>query len=121
MDKSLQELKERVKAGNEKLIASWPRVWDIQDEEERQREMKRWDKANLLLDALCMELMYRFSFRDCLYLDGNGHKTKPCVRQDGFCCFVCPSETPYWRREDEAREPTAAPAQISMDRFWGEL
>jgi len=121
VDKSLQELKERVKAGNEKLIASWPRIWDIQDEEERQREMKRWDKANLLLDALCMELMYRFNFRDCLYLDGNGHKTKPCVRQDGFCCFVCPSETPYWRREDEAREPTAAPAQISMDRFWGEL
>ena len=121
MDRSLQELKERVKAGNEKLIASWPRIWDIQDEEGRQREMNRWDKANRLLDALCMELMYRFNFRDCLYLDSNGHKTKPCVRQDGFCCFVCPSETPYWRREDETREVAAALTQMNMDRFWGEL
>ena len=121
MDKDLQALKERIKAGNEKLISSWPRIWDIQDEDERHREIKRWDKANLLLDALCMELVYRFDFRDCLHLDGNGHKTRPCVRQDGFCCFVCPSDTPYWRREDEARELTSTPAQARLDSFWGEL
>ena len=79
------------------------------------------DKANLLLDPMCMKLMYRFNFRDCLYLDENGHKTRTCVRQDGFCCFVCPSETPHWRRKDEAKKPIAASKQISMDSFWGEL
>ncbi len=109
-------MKERIKMGNEKLIAAWPRIWDIQDQQERQRELERWDKANRLLDGLCMELMYRFNYRDCLYLDGNGRKTKPCVRQDGFCCFVCPSETPYWRREVEAKQPAEA-VQKRMDSF----
>jgi hypothetical protein len=115
---SMLALIDRVAAGNEKLIASWPKIWDIQDEEKRQRELKRWDKANRLLDALCMELMYRFDYHDCLYLDKNGYKTKPCVRQDGFCCFVCPSDIPYWRKEDEDKE--LASKQLSMDSFWGD-
>jgi len=109
-------LRERVKTGNEKLIAAWPRIWDIQDKGERQRELERWDKANHRLDGLCMELMHRFNYRDCLYLDENGHKTTPCNRQDGFCCFVCPSETPYWRKEGEAKEPVAA-VQKTLDGF----
>ncbi len=110
-------LKERVKTGNEKLIAAWPRIWDIQDRGERQRELERWDKANRLLDGLCMELMYRFNYRDCLYLDGNGCKTKPCTRPDGFCCFVCPSETPYWQKEFRDKEPAEAMMQKRMDNF----
>jgi len=102
-DSDMLALKERVKIGNEKLIAAWPRIWDIKDKEERERELERWDKANRRLDSLCMELMHRFNYRDCVYLQ-NGRKTKPCVRPDGFCCFVCPSETPYWRKETEATE-----------------
>ena len=121
MDNDLQALKERIKAGNEKLIAAWPRIWDIQDKQEREQALKRWDKGNRLLDGLCMELMYRFDFRDCVYLDKNGHKTKPCIRPDGFCCFVCPSETPYWRKEVEAKEPAEAVVQKRMASFWGEI
>ena len=110
-------LRDRVKRGNDKLITAWSEIWDIQDEQERQRGLKRWDKANLLLDALCTELMYRFNYRDCLYLDGNGHKTKPCARADGFCCFVCPSEIPYWQKEDETKEPVIPPVQTKVDNF----
>lgn len=99
-EKELIALKQRVKAGNEKLIASWPKIWDIPDQEEKDEQLKRWDKANLLLDALCRELMYRFDFRDCLYIE-NGRKTKPCTRADGLCCFVCPSAKPYWRNEEQ--------------------
>ncbi len=110
--------RDRVKKGNDKLTIAWFKIWDIQDEQERQRELERWDKANRLLDALCMELMYRFNYRDCLYLDGNGHKTKSCVRADGFCCFVCPSEIPYWRKEDEIKETVPASVQTKMDNFW---
>jgi len=107
-DSDMLALKERVKVGNEKLIAAWPLIWDIKDKGERDRDLERWDKANRRLDGLCMELMYRFGFRDCLYLDENGRKTKPCTRSDGFCCFVCPSEIPYWRNEAEAKKPAAA-------------
>ena len=115
----LNALKERIKAGNEKLIAAWPGVWDIQDQQEKRQALKKWDKGIWLLVSLCMELMYRFDFRDCVYLDKNGHKTKPCIRPGGFYCFVCPSETPYWRKEAEAKEPVEA-AQKKMDSFWGE-
>lgn len=115
----LQTLKERVKIGNNKLIAGWPKIWDIQGKEERWQALDQWDKANRKLDALCMELMYRFNYRDCLYLDGNGHKTTPCTRADGFCCFVCPSETSYWRREDEVKKPAEA-VQKKIDSFWGD-
>jgi len=103
MKDELTILKERVKTGNEKLIATWPQIWKIQNEAERNRELARWDKAKLLLDALCMELMYRFNYRDCLYIE-NGRKTKPCIRQNGLCCFVCPSEKPYWRGEEKREE-----------------
>jgi len=102
-DAELTTLKQRMRAGNEKLITSWPRIWDIPDEEERAEQLKRWDEANRLLDALCMELMYRFDFHDCLYLE-NGRKTKPCTDADGFCCFACPSDKPYWHDEERKRE-----------------
>jgi hypothetical protein len=96
----LEAMKERVRAGNDKLMAAWPRIWDIADENERKRRLGRWDKASTLLHVLCGELKYRFNYRDCLYME-SGKKTKPCVRSDGSGCLVCPSETPYWRGEEE--------------------
>ena len=103
MKDELTVLKERVRTGNEKLIAAWPLIWEIQNEAERDRELARWDRANVLLDALCMELMYRLDYRDCFYIE-SGKKTKPCVRRDGFFCFVCPSEKSYWDVEKKEED-----------------
>ena len=94
---------DRVRRGNDKLMRVWLQIRDIPDENERKRQLGRWDEASSLLDVLCRELMYRLNYRDCLYLE-NGKKTKPCIRADGSGCLVCPSETPYWRGEEEGQK-----------------
>ena len=99
----LEAMKERVRAGNDKLMAAWSRVREIADENERKQQLGRWDEASSLLDVLSRELMYRLNYRECLYME-NGKKTEPCVRPDGSGCLVCPSETPYWRGEEEGQK-----------------
>jgi len=91
-------LRDRVKTGNDKLFRAWQQIIEISDKEERGYQEDKWEKARDKLHYLCMELMYRLDYRDCLYIE-NGKKTKPRVRQDGFGCFVCPSRRRWWVEE----------------------
>lgn len=96
----LEALKSRVVAGNEKLFQAWLVIRDISDRDERERQFDRWNEAQEKLHHLCLELKYHFNYRDCLYLDENGKKTKRCIDEgDGWWCQCCSSDREYWSEE----------------------
>lgn len=93
-------LRDRVKAGNDKLFKAWLVIRDIEDGEEREQQLDRWNVAQEKLYYLCLELQAK-GYEDCLYIE-NGKKTKTCINEaDGWWCQVCSSNHPYWREEWE--------------------
>jgi len=89
-------LRGRVIVGNDKLNGAWEIIKTIEDKGRWQQELDRWTEANEKLSNLCRQLKL-MGYVDCLYLDGNGKKTRKCL--DGLGCRVCPSSTPYWEQE----------------------
>ena len=98
--KSLEELKARVKEGNEKLNLAWQRLVKMDHSSQRwAEEAERWHQANERLSSLCTELKLKYNFNDCLYIE-NGKKTRGCLTE-GLGCRVCPcsSDKNYWEKE----------------------
>lgn len=93
-------LRARVKLGNEKLFAALRQLKGLAEDKERWSwEMDRCNKAQRLLQGLCLELTAK-GYTTCLYLDEGGKKTKKCLGEgDEWFCNVCPSETRYWDAE----------------------
>lgn len=97
-------LRDRIRLGNDKIFAAWLQIGEIQDKEEREYQREQWDKAKEKLNLLCLELQYRFNYRDCLYIE-NGKKTKSCLKEPGgWFCNTCPSTREYWVEEMEFKE-----------------
>ena len=95
--KSLEELKSRVREGNEKLNLAWQRLVKMDHSTPRwEEEVERWHQANERLSSLCSELKYA-GFHDCLYIV-DGKKTRGCLTE-GLGCRVCPSSKNYWESE----------------------
>ena len=95
--KSLEELKARVKEGNQKLNDAWQRLVKMDHSTQRwEEEAERWHQANEKLSNLCTELKYA-GFNDCLYIE-DGKKTRGCLTE-GEGCRVCPSSKNYWEQE----------------------
>ncbi|MBA7653787.1 hypothetical protein ES703_61648 [subsurface metagenome] len=92
-------LRDRIRLGNDKLFAAWLQIRDIEDKEEREYQFQQWDEAKEKLNLLRLELRIR-GYRDCLYLDENGKKTKSCLKEPGeWFCNTCPSDREYWVEE----------------------
>lgn len=96
----LETLKSRIRQGNNKLNLAWSQLREIADREEWAEQLEKWSQANIKLSALCTELKLKYSFNECLYLDGEGKKTKKCLPPGGeLGCRVCPSERAWWSEE----------------------
>lgn len=94
----LEELKQRVKAGNKRLNDAWEAICQIDHNSQRWAdELERWHQANEKLSKLCTQLE-ALGFESCLYIE-NGIKTKPCLPVDSLSCRVCPSQIRYWETE----------------------
>lgn len=90
-------LRDRVILGNKKLNNALEQLKDIVDDKERwSEEMECWRQANEKLSLLCTQLK-TLGYNDCLYLDGQGRKTRKCL--EGMGCRVCPSRIPYGEQE----------------------
>lgn len=84
-------LRDRVKAGNDKLFQAWRQLREIEDKEQRIQEEERWFRARDRLEMLCMELQLRCNYYECLYLGKNGEKTRVCPADaDSYWCWICP-------------------------------
>ena len=91
-------LRDRVKAGNDKLTKAWHQILEIADKEEQFQQDERWFKARYKLCILCSELQAK-GYGECLYME-NGKKMKSCLNSpDNHWCWVCPLGTPYWEQE----------------------
>lgn len=123
---SLEQLKQRVKAGNQKLNDAWKAVCQIDHTSQMwSDELERWHQANEKLSLLCLQLE-ALGYVDCLYIIEeaeiasmvpeekdkilkridkgiyqklNGKvKTQHCLAE-GIGCRVCPSQIRYWETE----------------------
>ena len=92
----IEELKERVRLGNQKLKDAWDVLRKLELSDHWKAELERWHLANVKLSEYCSQLK-RLGFRDCLYKDENGVKYKGCLEPLGCC--VCPSDISYWEKE----------------------
>lgn len=93
----MEELKERVKIGNNKLIQAWEQIKAMDHESQEWKDaFQRWHFANVKLGYLCDQLE-ALGYTDCLFLDQNGKKTRSCL--EGIGCRACPSSTRYWEQE----------------------
>jgi hypothetical protein len=96
MTTSNSELLERVRNGNAKIteVYQWALLIDLsKDREKWDKEMDRVDKAATRLTWLCMELEAK-GFHGCI-------QAEPiCAPPGNGFCWVCPSETPYWRGQE---------------------
>jgi len=103
-------LRDRVILGNKKLNDAWEQIRAmVHDTEEWSEQMKCWNQANEKLSLLCTELK-ALGYNDCLYLDGQGRKTRKCL--EGMGCRVCPSKIRYSEKElMELPSPGAKDAQ----------
>lgn len=90
----IDELKERVKKGNDKLMAAWAEIVK-QELGKYETEIKKWTIAQARLMEYCRQLQ-DLGFHSCLYIE-NGKKTKKCI--DVLGCIVCPSDISYWETE----------------------
>lgn len=92
----MEELKQRVKAGDQKLNDAWKAICQIDHNSQRwSDELEKWHQANEKLSMLCMQLE-ALGFEDCLYID-DGIKTQSCLKD--LSCRVCPSKIRYWETE----------------------
>jgi len=93
-------LRDRVVRGNLKLNLAWQQLRNIADRtEEWAEQLDRWSEANEKLSTLCYELKLK-GYEDCLFLDGNGKKTKKCLMPgEDIGCRVCPSSKKWWEEE----------------------
>jgi len=102
MNEELQVLKDRVITGNEKLYRAWEQMKGLEPGGEAWKQAsEQYDKALSFLEALCIELKAK-GFRDCLYKNEFGKKTKHCLvnpDQPAWFCRVCPSQHSYWEEE----------------------
>lgn len=93
----IEELKERVRLGNEKLNKAWVDICRLdQTSQHWNDEVERWHLANVKLSAYCDQLK-NMGFLDCLYINDKGKKYKSCLSELG--CRVCSSSISYWERE----------------------
>lgn len=93
----IEELKARIKEGNEKLNKAWHRICELDHSSPQwAEEVERWYQANEKLSMLCTELKL-LGYEDCLYIE-NGKKTRRCGWSD-LGCRVCPSKRAYWEEE----------------------
>jgi len=90
----IEQLKDRVCTGNDRLIAAWKQIM-AGPPENRTEQLDQWHTATLKLSFYCDQLGY-LGFNDCLYIE-DGKKTRGCL--EGISCIVCPSKKKYW--EDE--------------------
>ena len=102
-NQEFNELKDRIKAGNEKLYQAWCQIKELAEDKARWTQaMDRWSLAQEKLWLLVKQMQVQHNFYDCLYLDEQGKRTKGCLHNDdGFFCLVCPCRTtnPYWEKE----------------------
>ena len=98
-NEEIEALRNRVKAGNEKLIKAWSQLKEMtHNTEEWATQFERWHQANEKLSLLCTELKLK-GYEDCLYME-NGKKIKKCLEPgESLGCRVCPSSYPYWQEE----------------------
>lgn len=92
-------LRDRVRAGNDKLFQAWLMTHKFTDDKERWTlEMDKWRAAQQKLCLLCSALK-NMGYDDCLYIE-DGKKTRSCINSsEGFWCVVCPSSIRYWEQE----------------------
>lgn len=93
----LEELKNRVRTGNERLITAFKQIM-AGPPEKREELFDQWHTATRKLSFYCDQLNY-LGFDDCLYIQ-DGVKTRKCL--EGMSCIACPSKKKYW--EDELME-----------------
>jgi len=97
--KEVLALRARVIKGNDLLYKAFIQANNA-EEPGRTKLLAQWDEANRKLDGLCQTLM-AMGYRDCLYIDENGNKTRSCLNSEitPYGCWICPSERKYWREE----------------------
>jgi len=93
----IEELKERVRAGNRILNEAWNAIIKIDLKSKQWADaVQQWHLQNVKLSAYCDQLK-GFGFGDCLYIK-DGKKYKTCL-SDPLGCRVCPSSIAYWETE----------------------
>ncbi|MDD5229696.1 MAG: hypothetical protein PHC43_00045 [Candidatus Marinimicrobia bacterium] len=102
----------RVRDGNDKVMNAYAKIQDIDDEIAYNQSMEKIDKAASQLHLMALKLKaieeVFFNKGECLYIM-NKTKTKKCdhiIRSPKgkdipVFCFVCPSDTEYWKTERE--------------------
>ncbi len=95
LDAPLDQLRERVARGNDKLMDVWSQIIEL-SEPEHSAEIDSWVKADAKLEKLCDVLKLR-GYIDCLYIV-EGRKTRLCSVENKIC-LVCPSKRAYWVQE----------------------
>lgn len=121
----LDELKDRIMRGNDKLNAAWNNVIKLVDHKSPEWEvaMQKWHRANMELHFYCQQLE-QLDYNDCLYIV-DGKKTRKCIDLvgDELGCRVCPSWRDYWAEEllalpsggdKVAKKPAPVPAAQSI-------
>jgi hypothetical protein len=92
----IEELKERIRQGNQKLNEVWAMLIKIDHASKEYKDgCDKWYEATAKLRMYCDQLI-SLSYEDCLYIIG-GKKTMGCL--EGLGCRVCPSKEKYWEKE----------------------
>jgi hypothetical protein len=88
-DQTVEELRQRVITGNEKMLQYW-KVLISSDSEKYNQNIERYESANKKLINLC-DLLELKGYNQCLYMS-EGKKTRKCFgRDDESWCVVCPA------------------------------
>lgn len=117
LDPETKALLERVRLGNEKLIAVWPKIIKIADGQEFAEKQVAFYKAVDKLNELVRSLVDR-GYHDCLYIE-NGVKTKGCYGwPDSQLCKACPSDKDYYVSELFGGDPPVNKLSVRTGPNW---
>jgi hypothetical protein len=109
--KELPALALRVRDGNDKCIAAWIKIQDIDDLKVYSAGLDRIVEAVQKLRLLAIQLKNMeeevHGKVSCYYVMSNGKKARKCVQMEKSVkgqdvetiCWVCYSTHPYWREE----------------------
>jgi hypothetical protein len=119
--KEVQALLERVRNGNNKMMAAVQQTIKLDSSTPEGKalwkaNMDKITEASATLRGLCDQLKM-LGFLDCLYIE-KGKKTRLCGVTGEAFCQVCPSAIPYWEKEIfEAAldKPAPAKAEVLVD------
>ena len=92
----IEELKNRVRAGNKKLNEVYDIIKKMEIGDAWVKAFYQWYLSNIKLRAYCDQLE-QLGFHECLYIV-EGKKVQKCDAHE-LGCRVCSAVHPYWKDE----------------------